>query len=75
MAISKHPPENKFAYVVLAALRARQFQSGARPLLETSKSTKATRIAQEELDKAVLEYQTPDLEEEVEESGGKRRKG
>ena len=75
MAISKQPPENKFAYVIVAALRARQLQSGARSLLETPRSMKSTRIAQEELDKALLEYQMPDLPEEAEENGGKRRKG
>ena len=75
MTVNKEPPESKFAYVVVAARRARQLQSGARPLLDPPKSHKPTRIAQEELDRSLLEYDMPELAEGSEEKEGKRRKG
>jgi DNA-directed RNA polymerase subunit omega len=54
------PPESKFAYVVLAARRARQLQNGARPLLDLPRSHKPTRIAMEELTKGLLEFELPE---------------
>lgn len=45
-----------FRFVLLAAKRARQLQSGARPLIHTS-SRKSTRIAQEELTAGVLKWE------------------
>ena len=72
MAMFNQAPESKFVYVIVAARRARQLQSGARPLIETPKSHKPTRIAQEELEKGLLEYEIPDRSEGVEEE--KRRK-
>jgi DNA-directed RNA polymerase subunit omega len=53
------PPESKFAYVVIAARRARQLQSGARPLLDLPRSRKHTRIAMEELTKGYLDFELP----------------
>jgi DNA-directed RNA polymerase subunit omega len=74
MAVYTQAPESIFVYVIVAARRARQLQDGARPLLD-AKSSKPTRIAQEELTRGVLEYQVPDLPggEEVDRDG-KRRK-
>jgi len=68
-------PESRFAYVVVAAKRARQLQSGARPLLDYARSRKPTRIAREELEKGLLDYELPELPASPEEKEGKRRKG
>ena len=74
MAVLREPPESKFAYVVIASRRARQLMSGAQPLLDHPRSYKPTRVAMEELNKAVLEYQFPELPGEAEDKEGKRRK-
>jgi len=52
--------DSKYRYILLAAKRARQLQAGAKPLVHTN-SRKPTRIAQEELDAGMLqfEYLTP----------------
>jgi len=71
MGVEKGAPESKFIQVIIAAKRARQLQSGARPLID-SRSRKATRIAQEELIHGLLEYEVPVIPEESEE--GKRRR-
>ena len=73
MPVLKQPPESKFVYVILTSRRARQLQSGARPLIDLPKSHKATRIAQEELDKGYLEYGLPEAMT-AEEKEAKRRK-
>ena len=39
---------SNFGYVVMAARRARQLQNGSHPLID-SRSTKACRVAQEEI--------------------------
>ena len=75
MAVFQQAPDSKFVYVIVAARRARQLQSGARPLLNLPKSRKHTRIAQEELQKGYLEYEVPDRPEAVQEREGKRRRG
>jgi DNA-directed RNA polymerase omega subunit len=49
-------PESQFAYVVLAARRARQIMAGAPPLVENVRTQKATRIACEEVDNGLIEY-------------------
>jgi DNA-directed RNA polymerase subunit omega len=41
--------DSNYRYVLVAARRARQIQSGARPLMETTHSRKACRIAEEEI--------------------------
>ena len=74
MAVLREPPESNFAYVVIAARRARQLMCGAQPLLDHPRSYKPARVAMEELNKAVLEYQFPELPEGAEEKEGKRRK-
>jgi DNA-directed RNA polymerase omega subunit len=60
MSVHTKPPECQFAYVVLAARRARQLMAGAPPLLENPRTLKSTRIATEELDLGVLEFELPD---------------
>jgi len=74
MAVLKDVPESQFAYVTVAARRARQLMGGARPFLENPKSRKPTRIAQEELEKGLLEFEIPELPEGADEKEGKRRK-
>jgi DNA-directed RNA polymerase subunit omega len=44
----EHGLDSNFRYVVLAARRARQLQNGSQPLID-SRSTKACRVAQEEI--------------------------
>ncbi len=74
MAVLTEAPESKFAYVVVVARRARQLMSGARPLVDNPRSRKNTRIAEEELQQGVLEYQLPEVPEGAENKDGKRRK-
>ena len=74
MAVSREAPESKFVYVIVASRRARQLQTGARPLVEIPRSRKPTRIAQEELAKGCLEYDMPERPDMVAEREGKRRK-
>jgi DNA-directed RNA polymerase omega subunit len=75
MSVSKEAPDSQFAYVVVVARRARQLMIGGRPLLENPKARKNTRIAEEELQRGLLEFEVPDLPEEFEDKdGGKRRK-
>jgi DNA-directed RNA polymerase omega subunit len=74
MAVSREAPESQFAYVVVVARRARQLMIGGRAMVDNPKSRKTTRIAEEELLKGLLEYQTPELPETAEEKDGKRRK-
>ncbi len=75
MTVLKEAPESKFAYVVVAARRARQLMAGAPPIVDPPHSHKPTRIAIEELDNAALEYELPDLPQSGEDKEGKRRKG
>jgi DNA-directed RNA polymerase subunit omega len=44
----EHSIDSNFRYVVMAARRARQLQNGSQPLID-SRSTKACRVAQEEI--------------------------
>ena len=64
--------ESKFRMILLAAKRARQVQSGAKPLVHSS-AKKATRIAQEEFKAGVLPYEV--LPPTVPEGGGKESAG
>lgn len=61
MDVLRKPPESKFAYVLVAARRARQLMGGARPLVENPKSQKATRIAMSELEHSLLEYEMAEI--------------
>ena len=73
MAVLREAPESRFVFVIVSSRRARQLQNGARPLLESPRSHKHTRIAQEELEKGCLEYELPGPKD-AEEKEGKRRK-
>jgi len=76
MTIESTAPESKFAFVVVAARRARQLMTGAMPLVANPRSHKPTRVAVEELGAGVLEYQLPVIPgESAEEKEAKRRKG
>jgi DNA-directed RNA polymerase omega subunit len=74
MAVLNQAPESKFAYVVVAARRARQLMAGAPPLLERPRSDKPTRMAMEELDRSLLEYQLPEVPAGGDDKEGKRRR-
>ncbi len=75
MMVLKQAPESKFAYVVVAARRARQLMAGAPPLLDRPRSHKPTRVAMEELNESTLEYELPAIPESAEDKEAKRRKG
>lgn len=47
--------DSKFRFIILAAKRTRQLQSGARPMINSS-SKKYTRIAMEEVSKGLVGY-------------------
>ena len=74
MSVSKQVPESQFAYVVIVARRARQLMIGGRPMVDNPRSRKTSRIAEEELQQGMLEYQLPESMDEGEESNGRRRK-
>jgi DNA-directed RNA polymerase omega subunit len=74
MAVLRQAPESQFAYVVVVSRRARQLMLGGRPLVDNPRSRKTSRIAEEELQQGLLEYELPELPEEVEDKEGKRRK-
>ena len=74
MTVLRQAPDSQYAYVVVVARRARQLMIGGRPLLENPRSRKTSRIAEEELQRGLLEYEVPDLGDEGEEKDGKRRK-
>ena len=74
MTVQTKAPESQFAYVVLAARRARQIMAGAPPLVENLRTQKATRIACEEVTQGLIEYDFTELGAEEEKDGGKRRR-
>lgn len=74
MAVSNEPPDSKFAYVVLVARRARQLMAGGRPMVDNPKNHKYTRVAEEEMQKKMLEFELPEAMDGTEEEG-KRKKG
>jgi DNA-directed RNA polymerase omega subunit len=74
MPVLREAPDSQFAYVVVVSRRARQLMVGARPLVENPKARKTTRIAEEELQQGLLEYELPELTEGTEGADGKRRK-
>jgi len=75
MTVQTKAPGSQFAYVVLAARRARQIMAGAPPMVETPRTLKATRIACEELEYSLIEYEfiEPSSIDE-DKDGNKRRK-
>lgn len=48
--------DSNYRYVLVAARRARQLQSGSQPLVSTH-SSKACRVAQDEVDAGLVGYQ------------------
>jgi DNA-directed RNA polymerase omega subunit len=75
MTVQTKAPESQFAYVVLAARRARQIMAGAPPLVENVRTQKATRIACEEVNQGLVEYDFNDAgTSDEEKDAGKRRK-
>ena len=75
MAASTQPPDSKFAYVVLIARRARQLMEGGRPLVDNPKNHKYTRVAEEEMEKGLLEFDLPEGMDGREVDDGKGKKG
>ncbi len=53
--------DSNYRYVLVAARRARQLLSGARPTIETS-SRKPCKIAMEEIQAGKVKWTTPSLE-------------
>ena len=72
--VDTQAPESKFAFVVVAARRARQLMSGATALVANPRSHKPTRVAVEELRAGVLEFQLPVTPGDTSEKEGKKRK-
>jgi DNA-directed RNA polymerase omega subunit len=52
--------DSKFRFILIAAKRARQLQSGAKPLIHTI-SRKPTRIAQEEVRAGAIDWELTPL--------------
>jgi DNA-directed RNA polymerase omega subunit len=74
MTMQTKAPESQFAYVVLASRRARQIMAGAPPLIENPRTQKPTRIACEEVDHHLLEYDfTEPTSLDVDKDGKRRR--
>jgi len=48
--------DSKFRFILVAAKRARQLQSGGRPLVQTN-SKKVTRIAQQEVQAGLVPFE------------------
>ncbi|HYL63979.1 MAG TPA: DNA-directed RNA polymerase subunit omega [Candidatus Methylomirabilis sp.] len=74
MTVQTKAPESQFAYVVVASRRARQLMAGAPPLIENPRTLKPTRIACEELEHSLLEYDFTEPSSIEEDKDGKRRK-
>lgn len=69
MAAKKEAPTSQFAFVILAAKRARQLMAGAPMLLAHTRAHKPTRIALEELRHSLLEYDQPEVGENSDPKG------
>jgi DNA-directed RNA polymerase omega subunit len=74
MTVQSKAPESQFAYVVLAARRARQIMAGAPPMVENTRTQKATRLACEEVNHGLIEYEFHEPGSTEEDKDGKRRK-
>jgi DNA-directed RNA polymerase omega subunit len=73
MTVQTKAPESQFASVVLAARRARQLMAGAPPMVEIPRSQKATRIACEEVNYGLIEYDfTESSATDIDKDGNKR---
>ncbi len=56
-----HGFDSNYRYILVAARRARQLQSGATPLINTT-STKPCRIAEQEVQADLVKWETTPLE-------------
>ncbi len=65
--IPDDPEQSTYRFIIVAAKRARQLQSGARPVLPTA-SKKPTIIAMEEVRRGLVKYNIPGQEEHPEEA-------
>ena len=74
MTVQTKAPESQFAYVVLAARRARQIMAGAPPLIENPRTLKPTRLACEEVNNGLIEYEFEPGKSVDEEKDHKKRK-
>jgi DNA-directed RNA polymerase subunit omega len=64
-SIPDDPEQSTYRFIIVAAKRARQLQSGARPFLPTT-SKKPTITAVEEVRRGLVKYDDPALREEPE---------
>jgi DNA-directed RNA polymerase subunit omega len=62
-SIPDDPEQSTYRFIIVAAKRARQLQSGARPFLPTT-SKKPTITAVEEVRRGLVKYNDPGLEVE-----------
>ena len=74
MTVQTKAPESQFAYVVLAARRARQLMAGAPPLVDNPRTLKPTRLACDEVDQGLIEYDFTEPGSIDEDKDGKRRR-
>ena len=74
MGTETKAPESRFAYVVVASRRARQLMAGAPLMVIDPRSLKPTRVALEELDLGVLEFDLPPVPTGPPEDPSKRRR-
>jgi DNA-directed RNA polymerase omega subunit len=74
MTVLRETPESQFAYVVVVVRRARQLMIGGRPLVDNPRARKNTRIAEEELQQGLLEYELPHSFDSLEEKEAKKKK-
>jgi DNA-directed RNA polymerase subunit omega len=56
--------DSNYRYILVAARRARQLQSGAKPLVDTN-ARKACRIAQDELKAGLVKYEVTPMSKQV----------
>jgi len=57
--------DSKFRYILICAKRARQLQSGVRPLVQTP-TKRATKVAQQEVSAGLIPFELIDLKAERE---------
>jgi DNA-directed RNA polymerase subunit omega len=52
--------DSKFRYILISAKRARQLQSGVRPLVQ-AQTKRATKIAQQEVSAGLIPFEVTDI--------------
>jgi DNA-directed RNA polymerase subunit omega len=60
--------DSNYRYILVAARRARQLQSGAPPVVDTS-SRKPCRIAQDEIRAGKVKWEIPEIRSSAEQTG------